>query len=256
MRTSTMILAAAGSAAAFNAGPSMPIRRIGRVAPSMSLRPGVETSNTRLLDDAEGRVPMVKAKGIAAGILGSAALAVSLALSPVTVGAEMFSSEAILVAEAVDLPAGWESALSEGKKPFLVCMLRWYSMRPAAVMRRPVPDVLVPLHCRRRQGVFLQLKDGAEPVGATSRGEEGGEKGENMGKATPFQATFAAPCVPDGDGADWQAKNRRSGGSSNNLNEIVTFEPPTVPVDRITVKNKVTLEGQCGESDFRSVRLP
>lgn len=254
-----MILAAAGSAAAFNAGPSMPIRRIGRViAPSMSLRPGVEASNPRLLDDAEGKGAMVQPKGVAVGILGSAALAVSLALSPVTVGAETFSPEAILVAEAVDLPAGWESALSEGKKPFLVCMLRWHSMRTAVVVRRPVPDVLVPFRCRRRQGVFLQLKDGAEPVGVASRGEEGGEEGENKGKSPPFHAhaRFAAVRVPDGDGADWQAKNRRSGGSSNNLNEIVSFEPPTVPVDRITVKNKVTLEGQCGESDFRSVQLP
>lgn len=136
-----MILAAAGSAAAFNPGPSMSIRRIGRGTPSMSLRPVVETSNS-WLEEAEGRGTVAQTKGVVAGILGSAALAASLAFSPVTVGAEMFSPEVILVAEAGDLPAGWESALSEGKKPLPdECLMSRHAASSSAS-----PPVLTWLH--------------------------------------------------------------------------------------------------------------
>jgi hypothetical protein len=57
------------------------------------------------------------------------------------------------------------------------------------------------------------------------------------------------------DSSSFQGYARKTGGSSNDVNEVILFKAPEVQVDRVTIKPPVKLEGSCGVTDFRSVRV-
>uniref|UniRef100_A0A7S4JSW7 WW domain-containing protein n=1 Tax=Guillardia theta TaxID=55529 RepID=A0A7S4JSW7_GUITH len=53
--------------------------------------------------------------------------------------------------------------------------------------------------------------------------------------------------------ADSDKRREKQIKRENNLNEVVSFDfNPTIPVDRVTVREQPKLEGGCGETDYRS----
>ena len=123
MRTSSLILACVGTAGAFHvpiANPSSAAARVSHQG-SRALLSAVSTKCSASGDE-KGVVNRPAGRGIhfdALGIFGAAAVAASLAMSPLAAPAEV--STPSIYMSAVELPAGWESAVSEGAYPLPAC---------------------------------------------------------------------------------------------------------------------------------------